>query len=313
MSSPAQPTPASPSPYDATDPIRMLYLGDSGSGKSGSLASLVAGGYNVYIADADKGASVLVGPRGWLQHPDSPYLKAKPGLWPQAAPAQLMARAHPIPVSETFTKVGGKMVPKGDGWNKLSDVLTNADPQPGKAFLGGWPGKGMIETWGPRDVLVLDSLSRASDFALYQQLVLAGHALSGPQQSDWWPPQRQVHQLLMTLCSSNVKCHIIVIGHIKYIEKDNGVTRGMPQTLGKALSPEIGQQFNHTLLAQSSGQGTGVKHKLMTRTTGVIDLKTSSPLGTKPEYDLETGLLEYFNSILGPLPPLPQAVTPAQS
>lgn len=289
--------------YPESPPIKMLFLGDSGAGKTGALASLAAIGYNLYIADCDKGAPILVGPKGYLRHPDSMYLKPKPGLWTGEQIHGIASRVHAKPISETMTMIQGKSVPKGDGWKKLLDVLTNEPAKPGQPFIGGWADKGPLETWTSRDILVLDSLSRASDYALYQQLVMVGRALKGPEQQDWWPPQRQIAQMLSMLCTDAVKCHVIVIGHVKYIEKDNSIMRGMPQTLGKALSPEIGQQFNHTILAQSTGQGAGLRYKIVTRTTGVIDLKSAAPLAVKPEYDLETGLAEYFLANLGPLPP----------
>ena len=46
--------------------------------------------------------------------------------------------------------------------------------------------------------------------------------------------------------------------------------------------------------------GAGLKRKIHTQTTGVIDLKSAAPLRTKPEYDMESGLLEYFQAVLGP-------------
>lgn len=295
---------ASPAPdYSPVEPIKMLYLGDSGSGKTGSLAALAAIGYNVYIADCDKGAAILVGPKGYLHNPDSLYCKPRPGLWTAEDIKGIAGRVHARPISEEMSLMQGRLVARGKAWEKLQDTIINSPAQGAAPFKGGWPDRGPLDTWTSRDVIVIDSLSRASDFALYQQLTLTGRALKGPEQQDWWPAQRQISHMLLTLCSDVVRCHVIVIAHIKYIEKDNSITRGMPQTLGKALSPEVGQQFNHAILAQSTGQGTGLKHKILTRTTGVIDLKSAAPLAVKPEYDLETGLAEYFLATLGPLCP----------
>ena len=43
------------SAISATAPIKLLYIGDSGSGKTGSLASLVKDGYKIRILDYDSG------------------------------------------------------------------------------------------------------------------------------------------------------------------------------------------------------------------------------------------------------------------
>ena len=40
-------------------PNKMLYLGHTGAGKTGSLAALAAAGYNVRILDLDKGTQIL--------------------------------------------------------------------------------------------------------------------------------------------------------------------------------------------------------------------------------------------------------------
>src|SRR5947207_14204487 len=40
--------------------VKLLYIGDSGTGKTGSLTSLVKGGYKLRILDCDNGLDVLV-------------------------------------------------------------------------------------------------------------------------------------------------------------------------------------------------------------------------------------------------------------
>lgn len=273
--------------YPESDLIKMIYLGDSGSGKTGSLCALAAGGYNVRVMDLDKGAQII---RDYCTNEqDSAYLKPRPGLW--AGDKGIASRMNFVPISETFTNIGGRPVPKGDSWQKIMAQLTE--------WKDGELNLGKLESWTSRDVLAVDSFSRFCDARMYLELVMNARASSGRQMQDYWKVQDDIERSLEMLVSPAVKCHVILICHIDYVEKDDKTVRGMPQSMGKALGPKIGQHFNHALLARSTGQGTTAKHKIFTKTQGVIDLKSAAPLRVKPEYDLETGLLEYFLAVLG--------------
>src|SRR3990167_4286685 len=268
--------------------IKMIYIGDSGSGKTGSLAALAAAGYNVRVLDVDKGVDILKG-YATDPSPENIYLKPRPGLWP--GDKAIAKRINYVTISETWTNIQGTVVPKGDSWQKILAQLTE--------WKDGERSFGKLETWTPQDILVVDSLSRVCDARMYLQLVMNGRAVSGRQQQDYWMVQESIERFLELLVSKSIPCHVILIGHIEYVEKDDKTTRGMPQSMGKALGPKIGQHFNHTLLARTQGQGAGAKRKIVTQTTGVIDLKNAAPLKVKPEYELETGLAEYFLAVLG--------------
>lgn len=272
--------------YPESDLIKMILLGDTGSGKTGALCALAAAGYNVRILDLDKGAQII---KGYVTDPISPYLKPIPGLWP--GDKDIAKRMNFVTVQETFTAKNGNMIPKGDSWQKIMDQLTE--------WKDGAKSYGKLENWTPRDVLVIDSFSRYCDARMYLELVLNARAVSGRQQQDYFKVQTAIEQSLELLVSPAVNCHVILICHVEYVEKDDKSVRGMPQAMGKALGPKIGQHFNHTLLARTQGQGSSINRKIVTQTTGVIDLKNANPLKVKPEYDLGTGLIEYFQAVLG--------------
>mgnify|MGYP001496439716 CR=1 FL=1 len=44
--------------HHASSLVKMLYIGDSGTGKTGSLVSLVDAGYKVHVLDMDNGLDV---------------------------------------------------------------------------------------------------------------------------------------------------------------------------------------------------------------------------------------------------------------
>lgn len=274
--------------YPESELIKMLYLGDSGAGKTGSLAALAAVGYNVRILDLDAGAQII---KGYVKNPLSMYLQPRAGLWTAEQVKGIASRISYVTISETFTNVGGRPVPKGDSWQRIMSQLTE--------WKDGDVNYGKLEKWTSNDVLVIDSFSRYCDARMYLELVMNGRAASGRQQQDYWKVQDDLERSLEMLVSAQINCHVIVICHVDYIEKDDKTVRGMPQAMGKALSPKVGQHFNHALLAKSTGQGTTAKQKIFTKTTGVVDLKNAAPLLVKPEYDLETGLAEYFLAVLG--------------
>ncbi len=277
------------SDYPESDLIKMIYMGDSGAGKTGSLCALGAAGYNVRIMDLDKGAQII---RDYVTNKESIYLKPKPGLW--TGDPGIASRMTYSTISETFTVMQGRPVPKGDSWQRIMAQLT--EWKDGESSLG------KLETWTSRDVLVIDSFSRFCDSRMYLELVMNARALTGRQQQDYWKVQDDLERSLEMLVAASIPCHVILICHVDYVEKDDKTIRGMPQAMGKALGPKVAQHFNHALLARSSGSGTAAKHKIFTKTQGTIDLKNAAPLRVKPEYDLETGLAEYFLAVLGKLP-----------
>ncbi len=285
---------------DDSNLIKMIYIGDSGSGKTGSLVSLAAAGWNLRVLDVDKGIQILKDYATTKIAADGKpniYLHEKPGLWTSEQAKGIASRINYVTVSETFTNTNGHVIPKGDSYQKILAQLTE--------WKDGDKTLGKLETWTDRDILVIDSFSRVADARMYMELTLNARAISGRQQSDYWKVQDALERFLELLVSYDpvskrgIPCHVIMIGHVDYVEKDDGTVRGMPQSMGKALGPKIAQHFNHALLAKTSGQGTLAKRKIVTQTTGTIDLKNAAPLKVKPEYDLETGLAEYFLAVLG--------------
>src|SRR6185369_4873204 len=63
------------SSHHSSETTKLLFIGDSSSGKTGALASLAAAGYKLRILDFDNGIDVL---KHWLTHPNSSYLKTNP-------------------------------------------------------------------------------------------------------------------------------------------------------------------------------------------------------------------------------------------
>jgi len=286
---------------------KILLIGNSGAGKTGSVIALAALGLNVRILDLDKGVAVI---KGLVLDPDSPYrhdsgranallpgwLPIK-GLWSEELGQSLPSRISYVTMTETMTAVNLpnrqiKAVPKGDLYARI--VAQFDDWRDGEKSLG------PITSWGPNDVLVIDGLTRFSEAIFTQQLAIGGRLINRPEQSDYGNAQRELRRALMTLYAEDIKCNVIMICHIDFIETESGPTKGFSKVLvGKSFAPEVGTYFNHTLLAQSIGQGAQERRVIKTNTSGMVELKTAVPLRAKPEYPLPTGLAEYFKAIRG--------------
>lgn len=273
-------------------PVKALFLGDTGSGKTGALCALAAYGYRLHVLDLDNNIGVM---RDYLTNKSSPYVLASPGLWPAGAPA---SRVDFETITDSVKIINNVAMAQGDAWPKIAEQFNN------------WKPLGNITKFGLGDVLVVDSLSRLARYAFNFQLKLGGRLGKRPEQSDWFLAQDLVERILLLLASPELQCHVIIICHVAYIEREgDAMQRGFPQTIGAALSPKVGQNFGHMLLAKTQGAGGAAKRRIITSTTGIIDLKTPAPLRVKPEYDLGTGLAEYWKD-LGQVPGQVHGVAP---
>lgn len=266
------------SKHQSNATTKLLFVGDSGGGKTGALASLSVAGYNLRIVDTDNGLDVL---RNLLTDPQSPYVKADPSA---------VDRVQYVTLTNPKKNINGKLIPSGATvWPRLAQLL--AHWKDGEVDLG------PITTWTPQEVLVIDTLTTVSTAALDFILSMNGRLGQRPQLQDWGAGQDLVEQLLQMLYDDSVKCNVIVNCHITYIGEENGPLRGYPNTLGKALPPKVGRYFNSILMTKTTGSGSAMRRKILTNTSGVVELKNTAPMRVKAEYPLESGLADYFMAV----------------
>lgn len=280
--------------YPVQPSTKLLYLGHTGAGKTGSLVSLAAAGYRVRILDLDRGCEII---RDYLFNPKSIYTRPHQ-LWPE--PSDFASRISYVTITEGYNLQGTKATPKGDSWHKINMLLNDwrdGDDRPGN-----------LTKWGPQDVLVIDGLSRLCESAMNFQLAMNGHLVSGPQvgasgANDYTQAYKLITDFFDLLKCDDIKCNIIMVCHIQFMEQAGPQitasrdVKGFPQTVGRLISPKVGQYFNHSLLAKSSGNGPSVKRVIVTNNDENIELKTVAPLRVPREYPLETGLAQYFADI----------------
>jgi hypothetical protein len=271
---------------------KCLIIGHSGSGKTGGLASLPTAGLRLRILDLDNGLDIL---RAFLTDPASPYVKRNPDV---------AKNVSFITLTEPMRNVGGALVPaKATVWKRMTDMLSH--------WKDGDEDLGPVTSWTEQDVLVIDSFSMASSAALNWHLALNGKLgvirSQNEGRRDIGEAQRLLRTLLEMLYDESVKCNVVVTGHITLVtesglspqsEEAHGETViGFPAAIGRALSPHIPRYFNSVLLTQVQGTGSAARHKLFTRSQGVVNAKTSAPLRVAPDYPIETGLADYFKAV----------------
>ena len=247
---------------------KMLIMGDSGTGKSGALASLVKAGYKLRILDFDNGLDVLK----QFVYKDCPEnidnveyrtLQDKLKATPLGSVIDGAPKAFPTAL---------KML---DRW-KYDDVDL-----------------GVPAEWGPDCILVIDSLTFASKaaFDFREGLVIKGHSGKYDERMVYFDAQMAIEKVLATLKGENFRTNVIVIAHVKYIEREDGTRKGYPTSVGSALSPNIPTYFNTVALCETKAGG---KRTIQTVATAMIDLKNPKPFAMAPSYPIETGLADFF-------------------
>jgi len=258
------------SQHQSNNHTKMLLEGDSGSGKTGALTSLVAAGYNLRILDFDNGLETL---KSYVVKECPDRLEA----------VEFRTLRDKYKASATGPIIDGQ--PKAfvealkllDKW-KYDDVDL------------GLPG-----SWGPDCILIVDSFTFLSD-AAFAWAVALNPSAKDPRQ---WYGQAQdaVEKVLALLTSPNFETNVIVISHVKYVDNPDGTRKGYPTSVGSALSPVIPRYFNSVALCQTSPGG---KRTIQTAATAMIDLKNPKPFEMLPSYPISTGLADFFAVLRDP-------------
>src|SRR5215469_108208 len=265
-------------PPDAP-PVKILLVGDSGSGKTGALASLARAGYNLRIMDFDNGTEILKNLLG------EEFFKQKVSV--MILQDHRVAKKVPVTVGQQVIGYNVRAIPaKASAWQKAVDSFFGWKPPDG-------PDLGSIYDWTSRDVFVLDSITHAWRTALSFVLAINNRPGQQPTQPEWGTVQGMIIDVLSTLFDSGIKCNVVVCAHIAYNQDQNEIIRGLPSGPGQAINKDIGTYFNHTLRCVTVGK----QHRILTETDGVVELKTAAPGKVKRDYPIETGLADYFKDI----------------
>lgn len=242
---------------------KLLYLGDSGTGKTGSLVSLVAAGYKLHVVDFDNGLDVL-------------KEFAKRDCPDKLANVDYETVRDQYKAGATGPIVAG--VPKA-----LVASLK---------LLNKWSDETVPAEWGPEHILVIDSLTGLGKAAFEWA---KGMNPTAKEPRQWYhQAQQAVDNVISLLTSEAFHANVIIIAHVQFVEQSDGSMRGYANTIGKALGPMVPTYFNTMVLAKTQGTGTNVKRSIVTVPTSMIDLKNPAPFKVDKELPLESGLATLF-------------------
>lgn len=264
----------------ATQLVKMLHMGSSGTGKTAALLSLAEAGYNLRIADFDAGLDIL-----------SDLFKKSNN------PEKVADRVHYLTFTDDMkTTKGGEIIPKGPPKAYSRFVSALNEWKDDEVNLGN------VSEWGADDVLVIDSLTFLSNAVMRWHLFNVGR-IGQPYQQDWLVAQRKVTSLLELLYSESMKCNVVVNAHIRFIEVMEDQQEGFPESVGKALPPQIPRFFNSVVQAKIMGSGKNAKRRIRIVPDAQIGLKFAAPHALQEsELPLETGLATIFKAIRGTEP-----------
>lgn len=250
---------------ESESPIKALLLGNSGSGKTGALISLARAGYNLHIADFDKGTSIL---RNLARNePD------------------VLKRIEVEVFTDKYKNMGARVFPyQIRAWAKAMDTLTTWTTQ-----------------YNTLDhIVVVDSLNFATKAAFNWVLQLAGRLQAPKEIQDWLAAQDLVESFLYKLYGEETQCHVIMTSHIQYYgtnDAGSDIKVGYPMTaVGRSFSPKVPRFFNTCVLARTSGTGQALKREIWTAPIDFVDLKAEA-IDIKKAYPLDKGLAGLFQDI----------------
>jgi hypothetical protein len=270
--------------HQSNEFTKLLAIGDSKSGKTGALVSLVKAGYKLRILDLDNLLEVL---KQYIQ-------KECPEKIENVEYRTLRDKRK---ASATGSVLDGKptawinSLKMMDNWKYKDDEGNEIDFGP--------PAE-----WGPDCILVIDSLSRVCDAAydFHETIIPLGKGGQYDARAVYGNAQDDVEKFIAMLTSDTYRVNIIVIAHVTYQEQPDGTTKGFPQGVGQKLSPKIPQYFPSVVLFTNKGG----KRTLQTNSTPMMDLANPKPFAMQPSYPIETGLADFFSV----LREAPQATKP---
>jgi hypothetical protein len=270
----------------STKLVKALGEGDSSTGKTTSLISLIAAGYKLRIWNYDNKLDSLVAYTRLLE------------LEPDVQVATLRDNTRPGP--------NGPIL---DGPPKAFST--------GLDLMDKWLDGTKPATWGKDHVVVLDTLTSMSIAARNWAMLMAS-ALSYtegiPQKGIdgrnlIYVGQQAILNMIRYLTAEWFNTNVLVLSHIKYFDRPDG-TKAYPVTLGSAIAAEIPASFNSIFQYETTTLGGVPSRVLRTVSTPMIDLQNPVSFkmpslinipelkpGLQPKALEDTGVAKFFSIV----------------
>lgn len=270
--------------HQSNDFTKLLLIGDSKSGKTGSLVSLVKAGYKLRILDYDNLLDVL-----------------KYMIVAQCPEHLDNVEYRTLRDKRKAGAIGSILDGKPSAWINGIKMLDNwkyDDVDFGKP-----------SDWGADCILVIDSLSRLCDAAydFHETIIPTGKSGDYDGRAVYFNAQNDVENLIGMLTSAVFKVNLIVIAHGIYIDLPDGTTKIFPQGVGQKLSPKLPQYFSSVIRYKNQSG----KRTIQLKSDAMVDLANPRPDVLSEALPIETGLATFFAALRPPAAKIekPKAVT----
>lgn len=218
--------------------VKVMLLGESGTGKTHAIRTLVEAGLEVFVVFTEPGMEVLA---------DVPSDKLH---WHYIAPSSpdfddMIQSATKINTMsfDALTKLPDINKRK---YTEFIDLLVTLsgfkDDRTGKEY-------GAVDSWDSSRVLVVDSLSGLNIMAMN---LIAG---SKPVKTmgDWQIAVDNLERLLMKL-TVDLRCHFVLTAHLeRETDEVTGGTTLVSSTLGRKLGPKLPRFFSEVIHVKRQG------------------------------------------------------------
>lgn len=229
--------------------VNVLLQGETGTGKTHSIGTLVDTGVEVFFLALESGIESLIGyytDRGIAVPPNLHWhvLKLQSSVkGSKFAPLLDAADTIGKMTQDSLYKMQDFTRAENNPYKQVMQVLVNfTDQRTGQSF-------GAVDDWGPNRALVLDGLTGLGSFAM--RMVIGKKPLRS--QTDWGLAQGQVESSTRMLCDQ-CNCHFVMIAHVeREVDQVQGGVKITVQTLGKALPPLIPPMFSDVIYAMREG------------------------------------------------------------
>lgn len=219
---------------------KVLLMGDSGTGKTHALRTLIDAGVTPFIIATEQNCIQTLKdiPAGKWHYK---FINAQPeNNWGNLQ--DMLSKVNKLSY-ENLTKVQD---PNKSSYNQLLDVLTTCNKFVCDCHKEDF---GDVSLWDNSRALVIDGLSGLSDMAM--GLTVGNKPVRS--MPDWGVSQNSLKSIIAQLTTA-VRCPFILIAHIDR-EKDEitGGTSVTVKTLGQKLGPDLPRMFSDVIRAKREG------------------------------------------------------------
>lgn len=227
------------------DGVKVLLMGESGTGKTYSIGTLVDAGIEVFYFAYEQGAETLLGywaDKG-LPIPKNLHIctvKGQNASFLEMADAVKQVNTLPY---ETLKKFSDPNRLKYNQIEMFLRTFNKVTPD------GSDKNYGAVASWDCTKAVVIDGLTGLSDSAM--KAVIGGKV--DKDQKDWGLAQGIIENFLRKV-TAECHCIFVLISHVeREVDPNGGGVKLMPSAPGQKLSPKLPAMFSDVILTTRKG------------------------------------------------------------